>query len=389
MRTIDSAERRARLARRHRLAAEAPADDPVDAARSVVCLHATDPATVHLSAWARVEAFEVADLERALYEERTLVKHMAMRRTLFVVPTDDLGIVQGAAGDRVAGQERRRLCKQVEGAGLFDDGEGWLARAEREVLAALGGGREASSSELRAELPVLEGAITFGEGKSWGGEVPIGPRVLNVLHASGRIVRASNDGRWTASRPLWAETGDWLGGELHPPEPGEALRELVGRWLFAFGPGTEADIVWWLGGTKTAVRKALADVGAVEVELDGGATGYALADDLDPVDPVEPWAALLAGLDPTPMGWVERDWYLGAHAAELVDRNGNIGASAWWDGRMVGGWRQDADGAVELQLLEDVGGEGASALEREAERLTEWLDGTRIAPRFPSPLSKA
>ncbi|MGH2595537.1 MAG: winged helix DNA-binding domain-containing protein, partial [Actinomycetota bacterium] len=63
MRTIDAAERRARLARRHRLAAAERASDVEQAAESMVCLHATDPATVYLSAWARVDGMAVPDLE--------------------------------------------------------------------------------------------------------------------------------------------------------------------------------------------------------------------------------------------------------------------------------------------------------------------------------------
>jgi len=118
-------------------------------------------------------------------------------------------------------------------------------------------------------------------------------------------------------------------------------------------------------------------------------TGYVLPDDLEPAPPVAPWAALLPGLDPTTMGWFERDWYLGPHRGQLFDTNGNAGPTAWWDGRAVGGWRQDEAGGVVLQVLEDVGAEGLRALEDEAARLTEWLAGTRVVPRFPSPLSKA
>ena len=33
----------------------------------------------------------------------------------------------------------------------------------------LADGREATSSELRKEIPLLEGSIAYGEGKSWGG----------------------------------------------------------------------------------------------------------------------------------------------------------------------------------------------------------------------------
>jgi hypothetical protein len=150
---------------------------------------------------------------------------------------------------------------------------------------------------------------------------------------------------------------------------------------------TAADIKWWLGSTVARVRAALADLGAVEVDLDGQ-TGYLLPDDLEPVEPVEPWAALLPPLDPTTMGWSERDWYLGPHRAQLFDASGNAGPTLWWDGRIVGGWRQTEAGEVYIQLLEDVGADGERALEGEAARLTDWLGGTRVLPRFPSPLSK-
>jgi hypothetical protein len=89
------------------------------------------------------------------------------------------------------------------------------------------------------------------------------------------------------------------------------------------------------------------------------------------------------------MGWAEREWYLGAHKALLFDTNGNAGPTAWWDGRIVGGWRQDERGDVVVQLLEDAGADAAGALEREAARLSAWLGGVRVVPRFPSPLFKA
>jgi hypothetical protein len=354
----------------------------------MVCLHGTDPATVYVSAWARVEGMSVADLERALYTERSLVKHLAMRRTLFVFPREALSIVQAGASERVAGFERPRLIRDVEKAGLHRDGERWLSQASKRVLDLLSDGRELTSTELRDEISLLEGSIAYGKGKSWGGQMPIGPRVLTTLSAAGKIVRASNDGRWTVSRPRWTSMKSWLGQEIALVAEAEGVAGLVERWLRAFGPGTAADIKWWLGSTVAAVRKALADLQAVEVDLDGQ-TGYLLPDDLERSDPIEPWAALLPPLDPTTMGWTERDWYLGPYKAQLFDASGNAGPTAWWDGRIVGGWLQSDSGEIVLQMLEDAGGEGLSALEREAEALTEWLGGTRVLARFPSPLSKS
>ena len=88
------------------------------------------------------------------------------------------------------------------------------------------------------------------------------------------------------------------------------------------------------------------------------------------------------------MGWKERDWYLGPHAARLFDRNGNAGPTVWADGRIVGGWGQRADGVVEAELLEPVDATASRAVEREAAALTEWLAGTIVTPRFRTPLEK-
>jgi hypothetical protein len=276
---ISVEERRARLARRHRLAPGTRAGDAVEAARSLVCLHATTPSSVYLSAWARVDGFTVAAMDKALYSDRDLVKHLAMRRTLFVFPTDALGAVQAGASARVGEAESRRLVREVERAGLHSDGTAWLARAGQAVLEALADGRELTSTELREEIPLLSGSITYGAGKSWGGQIPVGPRVLTILSARGQVVRASNDGPWTSSRPRWATMRSWTGRSVPEVDRSAGVATLVRRWLAAFGPGTLEDIKWWLGGTVAATRRALVDVGAVEVAL-GGKTGFVLPDDV-------------------------------------------------------------------------------------------------------------
>ena len=82
---IDTAQRRARLVTRHLLVPGARVADPVVVADAVVALHATDPASVFLSAAARMADLDVAAVERALYQDRTLLRLLAMRRTMFVV----------------------------------------------------------------------------------------------------------------------------------------------------------------------------------------------------------------------------------------------------------------------------------------------------------------
>ena len=134
--------------------------------------------------------------------------------------------------------------------------------------------------------------------------------------------------------------------------------------------------------------QALAAVAAVEVSFEGG-TGLVLDDDVAPVAPPAPWAALLPALDPTTMGWAGRSWYLGRLGPMLFDRSGNIGPTVWWDGRIVGGWAQRKDGEIALRLLEDVGADAVAAIEDSDDRLRTWLGEVRVTPRFRTPLERA
>jgi hypothetical protein len=382
MRVISGDERRARLAIRHLLAG--PAASVEEAVGAVVCLHATEPANVYLSAFARTGASRDA-IDRALYEDRTVVRQLAMRRTVFAFPRGLLPAVRGSASARVAAQLAARLAKDVEANGIARDGTAWVRDACAQVLAQL---REqpATTAQLRAALPELERRLTMAPGKRWGAETPIAPRVLSTLAADGAIVRGHNAAGWKVSRPFWTTAEDWLGEPPAALDERAGYAELVARWLARFGPGTEADIVWWLGATKAAVRRALDDVDAVAVELAGGGAAWVHPDDTGEVAPPAPWAALLPALDPTTMGWKERGFYLGEHAAAIFDRNGNGGPTAWWDGRIVGGWTQEDDGTVVVVPAAPLPRAAKGALEAAAERLTGWLAGEVVRSVYQSPL---
>jgi hypothetical protein len=389
MRIVTDIERRARIGRRHVLAPSHQLQTPEEVTRALTVLHSTEPATVHLAVQARAPGATVADVERALYDERTLVKQLAMRRTLWVFPRDLLPAAWGSASARVAAQLRPRLAKEVEEGGVAPDGAAWVDTACAAVLAHLEGGRELSAQELREQVPELAGRIDHAVGKSYGANVAIAPRVLTQLAVEGRLVRGRNGGHWRISRPQWTLTEDWLEAPAEPDPADQGYAELVRRWLWSFGPATEADLVWWLGATKAVVRAALIAVGAVEVRLADGSPAYLHPDDIEVAGPAEPWAALLPVLDPTVMGWKQRDWYLGDHGPHLFDRNGNAGTTAWVDGRAVGCWVQDDDGVVRVHVLEEVTKAASALLAAEAERLTRWLDGVVISTVYPSPAMKA
>jgi Winged helix DNA-binding domain len=386
MNRIGVDERRARLAERHHVAPAERVGSVVEAARDVVCLHATDPSTVYLSAWARVSGLTLEAVDRALYEDRLLLRMLAMRRTMFVVPVEAAPMLHAAAARAVARVERRRNEGLVAQLGV-DDPAAWISEAEAATLAVLERRGEATARELSADVPALQLKVRVSVGKRYESDLGMSGRVLLLLALEGKVVRGRPRGTWISSQYRWAPMTHWLGRPMPELPEDEAQAEVVRRWLARFGPGTEADLRWWTGWSARAVRAALAAAGAVEVDLEGE-IGFVLADDLEPTPTPEPWVALLPSLDATTMGWQARAWYLGAHKAALFDSNGNAGPTIWVDGRIVGGWAMRADGEVVTKLLEDVGREATQSVDAEAARLSRWLHSARVVPRFPTPLHK-
>ena len=380
---LSDAERRARLAERHLLGPGARARTPEQVADALVGLHATDPATVFLAVAARMTGATPAAVEAALYQDVSLVRLLAMRRTMFVVGRELGPVVDASAGRAIAARERKRLLEFLAVGGGWDSA--WLAGAEDATLAVLAAGTPLTGAELGAAVPALRERVTVAAGKPYEATQTVASRVLRVLAAENRIRRDRPRGSWTSSQFRWVP------GEPFPPQPAaEARAELVQRWLAAYGPGTEADLAWWTGWTLGDVRKALAAVGAEQVALDsGGAPGYVLPGDTGPAPETAPYPALLPALDPTGMGWRDRDWYLPPqHTAELFDRTGNIGPTVWWAGRIVGGWAQRPDGEPVWELLDDVGAEAEAAIAAEAAKLAGFLGDARITPRFRTPLER-
>ncbi|WP_031487381.1 winged helix DNA-binding domain-containing protein [Streptomyces bicolor] len=386
LRFIGVAERRARLGLRHRLGGAARAAGPAEVAESLVALHGTDPATVYLAVGARLAepAKTVARTERALYEDRALVRMHGMRHTVFVFPTELTAVVHASTGLAAAARERASLIKDMAKAGAPD--AAWLAEVEESALAALARRGQATAAELAEDEPRLREQFVYAAGKSYEGVHTVSTRLLRVLGVEGKVVRGRPLGSWTSSQFRWAVAPEHP--ELHV---GEAQAELLRRWLAVCGPATEADLKWWTGWRVTEVRRALAAIGARAVSLDEG-TGYVVDGDVGPVaGPAEPWAALLPALDPTAMGWQRREWYLAPELwPSLFDRSGNVGPTVWWNGRVVGGWAQRPEGEIVWRLLdaEGVGRDAEAAIAAEAERLRGWVGSTRVTPRFRTPLER-
>jgi len=384
---ISVAQRRARLVARHYLSA--PAGSVTDAVNAMIALHATDPVTVYLSAWARTRIASVAEVDQVMYADRRVVRMLGMRRTMFVVPAPLVAVVQRACTDDVARRLRQGLERDLEKGGVGDgDAAAWLREVGEGAVRALEARGSAFAADLSADEPRLRTQLTYALDKAYGGAANITSRVLMLLSAEGLIVRGHRRGGWSSGQFEWFPMKAWLPGAAGTALDGPAARsDLARQWLQAFGPAPASDLQWWAGWTAGQVKATLAALPVTEVDLDGR-PGIALATDVEPVPEQPPRAALLPALDPTPMGWQAREWFLGAHGPALFDRTGNIGPTVWWDGRIVGGWAQRATGEVVFRLLEDAGAEAQAAAAALAARLETWLGDTRVTPRFRTPLER-
>jgi hypothetical protein len=376
---IDVEERRARLAERHRLLPRTRTDDLPQIADDLVALHSSDPVTVFLSAMARMAHPSIAAVEQALYVDRSLIRHHGMRRTLWVATPPVVQLMHAAATRDLLTNERRRTSQLLAASGVQDP-ERWLADAEKQVLADLRKHGPSNAREIGQRIEALRQRLQLAPGKSYAAVQSAHTRVLYILGFAGKMLRGQPS-NWINGAYRYVDAESWLPGGLGDLDPRLAAAELAARWLQRFGPATTIDLQWWMGWTLKRTRQALADCGAVEVDLDD-VTGWLAADD-PPLAPVEPWVAVLPGLDPTIMGWKQREWYLPSTSLEVFDGVGNGGPSLWVDGRVVGGWAQTKDGSIHVHYFERVGADRRREIDQRIDELKSWIGETRFTVRFP------
>nr|WP_294695284.1 winged helix DNA-binding domain-containing protein [uncultured Friedmanniella sp.] len=380
MRVIGTAERRARLAARHRLLPRLRSDELPAVVDDLVGLHSSDPVTVYLSAAARLREPSLRVVSDALYRDRTLVRHHAMRRTLWVATPETVRVMHASSTRALIQPERRRTLAMLVASGIVD-AESWLAGARNLVLDDLEAYGPSTAREVGQRVPALTRRLALPSGTQTDATQSAHTRVLLNLGFAGEVLRGEPSGSWVNGAYRYAVSTQWLPGGLGDLDAEPAAAALAQAYLRRFGPVTTADLQWWAGWTKTATLRALADCGAVPVQLDAGRGWLAAGDDEAP-EP-EPWVAALPSLDPTTMGWKERDWYLPAAAADAFDGNGNAGPTLWVDGRVVGAWAQDKDGRLLTHYFEPVPAARREELADRLAQVAELVGGTRFSVRFP------
>lgn len=327
-------------------------------------------------------------VERALYQERSIVRHHAMRRTLWVMTPAIARLAHGAATAKIARAERRRTVAAIRDSTDINDAETWLADAYAEIVALLRAEGPLTTRTIGQALPHLVIPVTFGVKTKNPAAINAHTKVLQGAGFDASLVRAQPTGTWISSEYLWTPTQDWLDHDIAGLSETDAAPELLDLWLRRFGPATETDIAWWFGWTAGLTRKSLSAIDATVAELSEGAAYLANSDVAAPDDP-GPWVRLLPGLDPTAMGWKERDWYVKPSLVpRLFDRFGNVGPTVWADGQIVGGWVQRPDGDIAIELAATLSSTHQRLLDDAVEELRPVLGDAVVRPRFPAPVQK-
>ncbi len=164
---------------------------------------------------------------RRAHEEVAIVKHLAMRRTLFVFDEADLPVVHAACSDAVVRSTRAQLVRRLEASGDLADADRRLRDTERDVLAAPDEPGEATGKQLSRAVPALQRKIRMGEGRAWGGEVGVASNVLPILSVEGQLCRGRPNGSWTSSQHRRQRVPD---RGHRPLGADEAVARLTRRW---------------------------------------------------------------------------------------------------------------------------------------------------------------
>src|ERR687894_1202441 len=268
MRRIEVDERRARLAQRHRLLPWTRTDDVAAIADALVALHSSDPVSVYLSAAARMANPSLEAIEQALYIDRSLIRHHAMRRTLWVATPPVVRRMHAAATGGLLEPERRRTAQLLASSGVADP-RAWLAEAEAQVLADLREHGPSTARDVGIRLPAVRQPLQLAPGKKYASIQGAHTRVLYLLGFAGHMLR-TRPSSWISGAYSYAAADTWLPGGLGTADVRTSAAELAGHWLRRFGPATTADLQWWMGWTKLTTKQALADCGAVAVEVASG-----------------------------------------------------------------------------------------------------------------------
>jgi len=321
-----------RLRRQH-LDVAAPRGAFLDVVRDHVGIQAQVMSSAELALGIRVDGLARADVGRALWDERTLVKTWAMRGTLHLVAAKELPELVAALGTRL--NWLRPVWLRY--FGVTADQMRRLQAAIGETLTDRPMTRAALAAALATELgdPAFADKVTG----SWG-------TFLKPAASRGFLCFGPDDGR----NVTFVNPAAWLVREMSAPDR-TALGAVVERHLATFPGSSKGELARWWGVTTGDLRVALAQLGdrltPVSVE---GTKAYARTEDVDALSAEEPAGEpaaairLLGGFDPYTLSLQK-----GAEPLLPIARRPLVSRQAGWisavilaGGRVIGTWSHAA-----------------------------------------------
>jgi hypothetical protein len=323
-----------------------PADDPVQVTRRLLAVQGQDQRGARLAIRARSTGLTVADVDRALTDDRSLLITWCNRGTLHLLASEDYPWLHALTAPRLFTGNARRLAEEGVTASGAERG---VAAIERS-LAQEG---PLSRAQLRERISAA-GVPTEGQALV---------HLLMLACLRGLAVR----GPMRDGQHCYALVHDWL-GEPQPVDRELALAELARRYLAGHAPADDRDLAKWAGLALRDARAGLSAIASELYERDDGLLELVRRTAAAPLPPPR----LLGAYEPVLLGWCSRAGVVGAEQRRLVTVNGLFRPFAMVDGRAVAVWKLAA-GEVVLEPFAHIARRDQTALRDDARDVLRFL----------------
>ena len=360
----------ARRMARHALTEPATRLSPAGVAGVLCGAHAQVLSAAELSIGRRIAGAVRSDVQRALWQERTLVKTFGPRGTIHLLATADLPVWTGA------------LSALPSPAPAHPDGVRFTPGQAEEVIAAIGGAladAELTVEELTEAIADRAGPWAIERTmEAFGGKWPRWRQLTSTAAHRGMLCFGPDRGR----KVTYTNPRRWLPG-FRPADGDAALRALLTRYLYAYGPATPQHFAKWLGIPPRYAAGLFAGLAAElePVALDGE-PGWALAGDT--ATPARPHRGvrLLPYFDAYLVAGQPRErLYPGAAATRALTPAGQAGnyPVLLVDGVAGGVWHQRRSGsklAITVEPLRELTASQRRQLDDEADLVGAVMEAT-------------
>ncbi len=346
---------------RHGLATPAPSDRLAEQVGAICGAHAQVMSAAEVSVGIRVAGITRADVRRALWDDRSLVKTIGPRGTVHLLPAEDLAMWNAVLEPSLQPP-------------TFSPGVRLDAEHTKAVIAAIDEALAESDltlEELDVEVPKRAGA--------WAGDrvMPafqeLWPRWRQAIRPAatrGVLCFGPNRGRTlTYSSPR-----RWVAG-YEAADPDRATSAALRRFLRAYGPARPEHFARWIGSSPGWARDAFAQCGDVieRVDVEGDELWQLAGDDVPEADPAG-IVRLLPYFDAYGVGCYPRERLFVGRAAERALARGQAGnyPVLLVDGLVEGVWHQKRAGkklSVTVEPLRKLASGESRALEEQIDHI--------------------